>query len=94
MLSVTIKFIVLSVIMLNDIMLSVIMLSGIMLSVIGTVLFTFSLFKNWIDAADMFQFFCKSQMNLVTNGAKLEFVCGLQGLKIQDTKNNDSQDNI
>ncbi len=47
MLSVTIKYILLSIILLNV----------ILLSVIGTILFAFSLFKNWIDAADMFQFF-------------------------------------
>ncbi len=41
MLSVAIKFIVLSV---------------IMLSVIGTILIAFSLFKSWIDAADMLHF--------------------------------------
>ncbi len=54
MLSVAIKFTVLSVIMLN-----VILLSVIMLTVIGTVLIAFSLFKNWIDATDMFQFFVR-----------------------------------
>jgi len=52
MMSGAIKYIVLSVILLNV----------ILISVIGTILFAFSLFKSWIDVADMFKFFARVRL--------------------------------